>query len=263
MRPSADSGSTSGTGLRGAMPVRCEGPSSSWQAAQRPSVGRDEPARRRAIPLEQPAVRRVARCAVGVRPVHVLPSGTTGRRNGERRREQRSPPPPLPHTGAVIIQAARRQSIAGVVPGDGLARRRDSAVAPRLARRGGVAPTLHRGEIPRCWVTGAVRLWSLHPEHLDPAGLVALWREGLLARNSCRVGHASVSREQLAFEWQHLLRKLAVRDPERLRRLRGKGPRAHPCFRVVEGPLARWEKSGRAVAVRRAPGITSTLRRRG
>src|SRR5581483_1752485 len=76
-----------------------------------------------AIPLEQPAVRRVARCAVGVRPVHVLPSGTTGRRNGERRREQRSPPPPLPHTGAVIIQAARRQSIAGVVPGDGLGRR--------------------------------------------------------------------------------------------------------------------------------------------
>jgi len=27
-----------------------------------------------------------------------------------------------------------------------------------------------------------VRLWSLHPRHLDPQGLVALWREGLLAR---------------------------------------------------------------------------------
>ena len=27
-----------------------------------------------------------------------------------------------------------------------------------------------------------VRLWSLHPEHLDPRGLVALWREGLLAQ---------------------------------------------------------------------------------
>jgi hypothetical protein len=27
-----------------------------------------------------------------------------------------------------------------------------------------------------------VRLWSLHPKHLDAAGLVALWREGLLAR---------------------------------------------------------------------------------
>ena len=27
-----------------------------------------------------------------------------------------------------------------------------------------------------------MRLWSLHPCYLDPKGLVALWREGLLAR---------------------------------------------------------------------------------
>ena len=27
-----------------------------------------------------------------------------------------------------------------------------------------------------------MRLWSLHPEYLDRKGLVALWREGLLAR---------------------------------------------------------------------------------
>jgi hypothetical protein len=27
-----------------------------------------------------------------------------------------------------------------------------------------------------------VRIWTLHPRHLDAAGLVALWREGLLAR---------------------------------------------------------------------------------
>ncbi len=28
----------------------------------------------------------------------------------------------------------------------------------------------------------AMRLWSLHPKYLDRAGLLALWREGLLAR---------------------------------------------------------------------------------
>jgi hypothetical protein len=28
-----------------------------------------------------------------------------------------------------------------------------------------------------------MRLWSLHPRHLDAKGLVALWREGLLAQN--------------------------------------------------------------------------------
>jgi hypothetical protein len=27
-----------------------------------------------------------------------------------------------------------------------------------------------------------MRLWTLHPKYLDPQGLVALWREGLLAR---------------------------------------------------------------------------------
>jgi hypothetical protein len=27
-----------------------------------------------------------------------------------------------------------------------------------------------------------MRLWSLHPQHLDYKGLIALWREGLLAR---------------------------------------------------------------------------------
>src|SRR5207342_2042036 len=29
---------------------------------------------------------------------------------------------------------------------------------------------------------GRMRLWSLHPRHLDPPGLVALWREALLAQ---------------------------------------------------------------------------------
>jgi len=27
-----------------------------------------------------------------------------------------------------------------------------------------------------------MRIWSLHPQYLDPPGLVALWREGLLAQ---------------------------------------------------------------------------------
>ena len=32
-------------------------------------------------------------------------------------------------------------------------------------------------------IDSVMRLWSLHPELLDAAGLVALWREGLLARH--------------------------------------------------------------------------------
>ena len=33
-----------------------------------------------------------------------------------------------------------------------------------------------------------VRLWSLHPKHLDSKGLVALWREGLLAQKVLQGG---------------------------------------------------------------------------
>ncbi len=31
-----------------------------------------------------------------------------------------------------------------------------------------------------------MRLWSVHPEYLDPQGLIALWREGLLAQKVLR-----------------------------------------------------------------------------
>ena len=112
-----------------------------------------------------------------------------------------------------------------------------------------------------------MRLWTLHPRYLDAAGLVALWREGLLARAVLRgrtrgyrhhpqlerfrsqatpctaINHylsavlaeavvrgyafdgrsiraargriaISVSKGQLAHEWQHLLRKLRQRRGE-------------------------------------------------
>jgi hypothetical protein len=53
-----------------------------------------------------------------------------------------------------------------------------------------------------------MRLWSLHPRHLDPKGLVALWREGLLAR--------AVLRGDTRGYRQHpqLQRFQATRDPQ-------------------------------------------------
>lgn len=42
------------------------------------------------------------------------------------------------------------------------------------------------GQAQSRWTAAGVdrtmRLWSLHPRYLDPRGLVAVWREGLLAR---------------------------------------------------------------------------------
>jgi hypothetical protein len=142
-----------------------------------------------------------------------------------------------------------------------------------------------------------VRLWSLHPRHLDARGLVALWREGLLARavllgrtrgylhhpqlerfldradpaaavdcylsrvldeaqsrgyrfdaskiryGRCRHAPATVSTGQLEYEWDHLLAKLAARDPARWRAERLHRPEPHGCFRAVPGPIAPWERA--------------------
>lgn len=141
-----------------------------------------------------------------------------------------------------------------------------------------------------------MRLWSLHPRYLDRIGLVALWREALLAQkvlsgdtrgyrrhpqlhrfrehpqplafiasylravaleadrrgyhfDATKIGSREeaapfdVSTGQLLFEWEHLLRKLEIRDPIRARGQRaGSAPGAHPSFRVVEGPVADWER---------------------
>ena len=140
-----------------------------------------------------------------------------------------------------------------------------------------------------------MRLWSLHPRYLDTKGLVALWREALLAQAVLRgrtrgykhhpqlerfrahasprlainaylaavheeatargysfarskvgqvrrVARIDVTRGQLDYEWRHLRRKLALRSPALLGKLRRvKRPPAHPLFRSRPGPVADWE----------------------
>lgn len=142
-----------------------------------------------------------------------------------------------------------------------------------------------------------MRLWSLHPKYLDPQGLVALWREALLARAVLRgetrgytqhpqlerfkthphprlainsylaAVHAEATRRgyvfdrskvgpvrvvqpipvssgQIAHEWQHLCRKLAIRNPSTLARWRNVViPACHPLLRRRTGPVASWERA--------------------
>jgi hypothetical protein len=141
-----------------------------------------------------------------------------------------------------------------------------------------------------------MRLWSLHPRYLDAQGLVALWREALLARAVLRgatrgyrhhpqlerfrthpsprsainaylsavhteasargyafdatkvgpvrpVGRLPVNRGQLAYEWEHLLRKLSARSPAVYRRWRSeRAPECHPLFRLCAGGVEPWER---------------------
>lgn len=142
-----------------------------------------------------------------------------------------------------------------------------------------------------------MRLWSLHPKYLDPQGLVALWREGLLARavlrgetrgyihhpqlerfklhphprlainsylaavhgEATQRGYAfdrskvgpvraiqsiPVSSGQVLHEWQHLRRKLAIRNPSVLARWDDVVvPVCHPLMRRLPGSVASWERA--------------------
>ena len=141
-----------------------------------------------------------------------------------------------------------------------------------------------------------MRLWSVHPKYLDPQGLVALWREALLARAVLRgetrgyrnhpqlarfyaqsspvsainsyllgiyaeavargysfdrskigperiEGLMQVTRGQVIYEWQHLLSKLATRNPVLHERCCSEPePESHPLFRVCPGPIEPWER---------------------
>jgi len=58
-----------------------------------------------------------------------------------------------------------------------------------------------------------------------------------------RVDHIPVSTGQLAYEWTHLMAKLARRSPDVARRwARVTQPEPHPLFTTVEGPIASWER---------------------
>jgi len=140
-----------------------------------------------------------------------------------------------------------------------------------------------------------MRLWSLHPSLLDSKGLVAVWREGLLAQavlhgrtkgyrhhpqlerfrphldsigaylevvadEAERRGYnfdrnridpwlptpaIDVTSGQLDFEFQHLRAKVLTRTGRDIQySLVGGTVPHHPSFRVVNGPVAEWEKVG-------------------
>lgn len=141
-----------------------------------------------------------------------------------------------------------------------------------------------------------MRIWTLHPRYLDAQGLVALWREALLARAVLRGltmgyrnhpqllrfqshaaprsainayldsvyveaesrGYSFDARKlgpvraktqiqstegQLRYEWQHLMRKLRMRNPTLHRRWRNvTSPEPHPLFSIQRGPIESWER---------------------
>jgi hypothetical protein len=141
-----------------------------------------------------------------------------------------------------------------------------------------------------------MRIWSLHPKYLDTKGLLACWRETLLAKavlngntrgyqnhpqlarfklnndplnainaylaeiwnESDRRGYffdktkidwnyepvlIQVNDGQIAYELQHLLKKLETRDPAKYKLLKNlQKAEVHPVFKIVTGGIESWEK---------------------
>lgn len=140
-----------------------------------------------------------------------------------------------------------------------------------------------------------MRIWSLHPSLLDTKGLVALWRETLLAKHVLEgktkgyTNHPQLNRfkatenpvfainyylsevqkeadqrgynfdknkinwnfeliqinvndKQVEYEFQHLLKKLAIRDVQKSESIKNqKKLLLHPMFIEIKGEIENWE----------------------
>jgi hypothetical protein len=47
----------------------------------------------------------------------------------------------------------------------------------------------------------------------------------------------------IQFEWEHLKKKLEIRDPHQLSRIRDIPVAAHPLFSIVSGTMEEWERA--------------------
>lgn len=140
-----------------------------------------------------------------------------------------------------------------------------------------------------------MRIWSLHPSLLDTKGLVALWRESLLAKHvlegktkgythhpqltrfkaaenpvsainyylsevreeALKRGYnfdknkidwnfqpiqLNVNDKQVVYEFQHLLKKLEIRDVQKFESIKTVNKiELHPMFKEIKGEIEDWE----------------------
>jgi hypothetical protein len=54
-------------------------------------------------------------------------------------------------------------------------------------------------------------------------------------------GFLTVNNKQLEYEFQHLLKKLQLRDTAKFEAVKNTKPNTHPLFKVVEGEIESWE----------------------
>ena len=138
------------------------------------------------------------------------------------------------------------------------------SVHPEYLDRQGLVALWREGLLGQKVLAGKTRGYCHHPqlirfrEAADPLAAIGSYlyevaeeagRRGYqfnrdkIERRLARRKPISVSRGQLRYEREHLLRKLKLRDPARHRSLlRTRAFRPHPSFRSVPGPIQDWEK---------------------
>lgn len=137
------------------------------------------------------------------------------------------------------------------------------SIHPRYLDRQGLTALWREGLLARAVLAGKTRGYTRHPQlerfQAQPDPLqsmdVYLWavqqeasRRGYRFDGSklgprVRVAVMRVQAGQVAFEWEHLRRKLEGRSPEVAAQwLDVAEPDCHPLFRRVQGPVATWER---------------------
>jgi len=134
---------------------------------------------------------------------------------------------------------------------------------PKYLDAKGLVALWSEGLLARRVLQGRTRGYRHHPQlarfcsHPKPVVAIDSYLAAIYTEACCRgyafdgtkIGRRRIAQlipettGQLAYEWDHFLSKLTVRDPKRHRALQGIGtPAAHPCFRIVRGGVRRWER---------------------
>lgn len=138
------------------------------------------------------------------------------------------------------------------------------SVHPEQLDRQALVACWREGLLAQAVLAGRTTGYRHHPQlrrfaaQANPAASIAAYLDALAAEADHRgyrfdrsridaadpraVAPIEVTGGQLAYEWQHLLAKVANRNPHLLAGMTGSDPRPHPLFVVVPGDVEDFEQ---------------------